>query len=1832
MSDSAIPAVEPIAIIGMACRVPGAADVEEFWRNLVDGIESMVFTDPEEHRAAGAPDEEVDDPDFVPVISAAADLDSFDAGYFGMTPREAEVTDPQQRLFLELAASALQDAGYDPERYAGDIGVYGGAGEQLYASDYVGRNKRIVELTPKGTIHLGNGTDYVATAVSYRLGLRGPSFSVHAACSTSGVAMHLACEALRGGECDMALAGGSSMEFPTHAGYLAVDGSPESSDGHVRSFDAEASGTVWASGGGMVLLKRLSDALADGDDIRAVVLGNAVNNDGSAKMSFTAPSPEGQTHVIRQALALADVDPRTIGMVEAHGTATKLGDPIEVAALIEAFTGAETLAGATNGVSSDESGWCALGSVKSNLGHLSQAAAVVGVIKAVLCLKHATIAQTLNFKQPNPEISFEGSPFRVATETMPWPDTGGPRRAGVSSFGFGGTNVHFVLEAAPEPDPAEEAEDASGPAHLYLSARDETALEESAARLADHLEAHPALALPDVAHTLRHGRRELRHRSVIEANSVEDAVAALRSGGGTKAQVDPAVRLAFLYPGQGSQHVGMGAALYEREPVFRAVVDECAEVLRPELDADLRELTFRGTAEEIRQTRLTQPLLFVIEHALAEQWASWGLRPHAAIGHSVGEYVAAVQAGVFKLPDALRLVAARGRMMQGLPPGSMLAVQLPEEAVREHLSAPELLDLDVAPEIAAVNGANSCVVSGPTPAVDLLVERFESLDVPHVPLATSHAFHSAMMDDIVDEFAELVEGVDRSAPQTPYISNVSGDWITSAEATSPSYWAAHLRRPVRFHDCLTTLLDDGPTVILECGPGQALSGMARGSGAVAAIPGLRRDEDEPTELRSAAARLWTVGLGDAVSAHPAGNRVSLPHYPYQRRRAWVDPDPVEATPVAAPVTAPVAAPVAVAAAPAAAAPNPAVDGWFSVPGWRQAPRGTARRSTPGTGWLVLADGPAGDRIVERLQAFEDVHVLRRADVPDAAAFAAYLQRLDAVPERVVHAWGLDAWADPTSPDDLAGVTELGFHALLEVFRCLAERGQEGVVVDVVTRGTWDVTGEGVHRPQLALLDGISSVAAHEVAGLRVRRIDLTEEPDAAAADALLAELRAEPSEPVVALRGRLRWTRDVQPVDVAPLADRLDAVRSRGVYVVLGGSGGIGISLAEDLARTAQARLVLAFRSPLPPRSRWQDAAALTESRVERTVRAIERMEAAGAEVLIVQADLASEADLRRVRDVALDRFGRIDGLIHAAGVAGGGLIEVKQRAVADAVLAPKVTGTLAMYRAFGDLDLDLVVLCTTDTFFGGDVGQVDYCAANGYQDAFARWATSWARNVRSISWGGWNGVGMAVETEDVAAKARGRVEPFDHPMLNSKRVTASATTYAGTLSPETQWILDEHRSDGLPVLPGATYLELVRAGFEDSVPRPSDDAVVELSEVFFPRPLTVADGEQAELEVVLTRGSGGGGDSERVFETRTGDTVHAHGRVAWVSVPAEPPVDLDAVHARCGKAEDEYSETELAVAGWFRLGAHWRSLTGIRDGEGERLATVELPSVVVDELPGLPLHPAVIDEITSLGGGGGQGHLPVSYGRLRIHGPLSPRMFSYNQHDGTRLYNADILLCDEQGRVAVSISDFVMSLVDGDTLDASLRPAEVAEPARLSRGMDPDDAVDAFYRAVALDGVPQVIVSASPLALLLRRGADEGAELLDDTVPAQVLRSAPATTSVPVPRPTTASPVTERVAEPVATPAAVGAAVVSAAAPPDGPSAAGEGGLLVTVAELWSDVLGISDVQPEDDFFELGGNSLVGVKLVAEVRKATGVKLPMRALFESSTVRDMVAAIEKMQ
>ncbi len=873
-----------VAIVGMAGRFPGAASIEQFWENLCEGVDSTTFfsdadLDPSISAALRA------DPAYVKARGILDGVDRFDAAFFGVSPKEAEMTDPQQRVLLEVAWEALERAGHAPGRFPGAIGIFAGKYFDFYYDRIVRTRPDLVEQLGDLNAMVANDKHFVATRVAHKLNLTGPALSVHSACSTSLVAVCQAVQSLRSGACDLALAGGASITVPVRAGYLYQEGSMLSPDGRCRPFDARASGTTFSDAVAVVVLRRLEDALAGGDTIYAVIRGAAVNNDGANRASFTAPSVEGQAEVVARALSDAGVGPRSISYVETHGTATPLGDPIEVEALTRTFR---------SGTS--DRNFCAIGSVKSNIGHVVIAAGAAGLIKTALALQQRLLPPTVHFQSPNPHIDLESSPFYVQSRLTEWSGPA-PLRAGVSSFGVGGTNAHVVLE---EPPPAA----APGPSRtkqlLVLSARTSSALEASTARLREHLRAEPAAPLADVAFTLQTGRQEFTHRRVLVCESVADAVVGL----------DPAARrlqsrqlasrapsVAFMFPGQGAQHVGMARNLYAGEPVFRAAVDRCATVVCGELDRDLREALYPDGDEDaaavLQQTAFTQPALFAIEYALAMLWQSWGVQPQATIGHSIGEFVSATLAGVMTVEDAVRLVAARGRLIQALPAGAMLSVSLSAEAATERIRArpPLAVATDNAPEL--------CVVSGPTGDIAALQGELEAEGIGCRLLVTSHAFHSPMMDPVVEPFAQLVRQVRLSPPRLPFVSTVSGTWITEEQATDPDHWAGHLRATVRFASGIQTLLEQPDRILLEVGPRAILSAMARrqvkDSGKRLIVSSLGNTSESHADygaLLEAAGQLWLSGIcldWDALHAGERRRRVVLPTYPFERKRYWIEP-------------------------------------------------------------------------------------------------------------------------------------------------------------------------------------------------------------------------------------------------------------------------------------------------------------------------------------------------------------------------------------------------------------------------------------------------------------------------------------------------------------------------------------------------------------------------------------------------------------------------------------------------------------------------------------------------------------------------------------------------------------------------------------------------------------------------------------------------------------------------------------------------------------------------------------------------------------------------------
>jgi acyl transferase domain-containing protein len=1301
--------LEGIAIVGIAARFPGAHNAEELWRNLRDGIESVTFFTDEELATAGVDPALLADPRYVRAKGVLDGADRFDAAFFGFTPREAEAMDPQHRVFLECTWEALEDAACDPEHpagHSGRIGVWAGSGASSYLISNLLPNQDRLESFGSLQVLLLNDRDFLATRASYELNLRGPSVSVQTACSTSLVAVHMACQSLLGGECDMALAGGVSISSPLRTGYLYQEGGVMSPDGRCRAFDAAASGAVEGNGCGIVALKRLADAVADGDRVYAVIRGSAVNNDGAAKAGFTAPGVEGQAEVISEALMMSGVDPETIGYVEAHGSGTPLGDPIEVAALTQAFRAADT-AGARG------SGFCGIGSVKASIGHCNTAAGVAGLIKTALALAHRTLPPSLHYETPNPQIDFAASPFRVVTEARAWPrpDTEGPRRAGVSSFGLGGTNAHAVLEEAPETEPGDRS---TRPAQLFvLSARTPAALDAATARLAEHLDMHPDLELADVAWTLQTGRKAFEHRRIAVARDRSALHGPTVSGTG-KGQGKGKAPVVFLFPGLGDQRMDMARELYEAEPFFREQVDLCAEKLAPWLGTDLREVLFsagewrpkvekpkllRAPAEPSRldRTEFAQPACFVVEYALGRLLMEWGIEPQALIGYSLGEYVAACLSGALALDDALELVARRAKLIQELPEGAMLAVPLPEDEVR-----PLLGSIGEGIDLAATNGPHFCVVGGPGERIDALDRRLAERGVTCLRLRTTHAFHTGMMAPAMAGVKAMTRPM--RAPRIPFVSNVTGTWITAADLADPEYWARHMRSPVRFAEGIGELLEEPGRVFLEVGPGATLGTLVKqyfaGTAGTAAtvdrvtVPTLRDGADLDAVLE-AVGRLWIAGVEVDWQRFHNGERrlrVPLPTYPFERRRYWIDPPKAGAS---------------------AAPPVSDVADWLWVPTWKQVPR--TGMPKPGR-WLVFLDELGlGERIVERLRRDgREVVTVARRDGFDPAVHQG------AAPENILHLWNVTRDEPTFEEAQNAGLASL---------TVLAQSISAEARLLVVANGLHElVDGDPVHPGKGTLL-GALKVIHQEVPRLQAGSVDVVLGDLDHLAGRLLAELSG-PPETAVALRGRQRWVRGFERVQEEGSPSRL--VRG-GVYLIAEAAHGPGMAIADHLVRDLDAKVALV----LPP---GQDAVGAM---------ALERE--AGPDRVLILHSLDLEAVHRR--------FGPIHGAFHTGGIlggaggtggTGGGLLQLKTPESLHAALDPVARSVEAFLAAVDPDAPAFILLSSTTPAVTGSLGQLEVAAAGSYLDAVAarRAAEGTPRTVTAhwdpYQWGGWLVTGVA--------------------------------------------------------------------------------------------------------------------------------------------------------------------------------------------------------------------------------------------------------------------------------------------------------------------------------------------------------------------------------------------------------------------------------------------------------------------------------------------------------
>lgn len=1358
-----------IAIIGMSGVFPGARDTNAFWENLRNGVESIRFYSEEELRNLGVASELVADSNYVKAAAFLDDPDAFDAGFFGISHREAEVTDPQHRVLLQCAWTALEDAAYNPENYFGRIGTFAGATINTYLLLHLAATPGVLNGLDQVQINIANAGDFLATRIAYKLNLKGPAYTIQSACSTSLVAVQVACESLLSEQCDMALAGGVSVNVGFQRGYHYLEGGMTSPDGHCRPFDADAQGTIFGSGAGMVVLKRLEDALADGDHIYAVILGAAVNNDGSLKVGYTAPSVVGQAQVIGEALANAGINASTIGYIEAHGTGTTLGDPVEIQALTKAFR-----------AYTDACGYCAIGSVKSNIGHLDAAAGIAGLIKTTLALKHKQLPPSLHFRRPNPNIDFESSPFYVNRSLKDWEATKHPRRAGVSAFGVGGSNAHVVLQEAPTP----EQSSSSRSFHLLpLSARTETALTRIREKFAENLQANTQQNFADIAYTLQAGRQGFSHREFVVARDLPDAIAALGlSERRFKGMVESSGKtpgVTFMFPGQGAQYINMGRQLYEDEFVFSQQIDRCAEILKNRYDFDLLSLMYpksgkdAQTSQRLQETVVAQPALFTVEYALAQLWLSWGIQPRALLGHSIGEYVAACLAGVFSVEDALHLVVNRARLMQSLSSGAMVAVPLSEFEIEP------FLDHELA--IAAINGPSRCSVAGPQAAIERLEARLDSEGVSFRHLQTSHAFHSPMMEPILEPFLKIVSGINLQPPQIPYLSNVTGTWVTAKEATAPEYWARHIRATVRFADNLAEVFSDRKAVVLEVGPGQTLTRLARQHPArqaeqviCSAMRHPEQSEHDVAVALTALGHLWLAGIKPDWTKfyeRERRRRLPLPTYPFARDRHWIEAAPKDEQPLQVV---------------SGLLRREKVEEWFYTPSWQRVllkqTDFNQLAATPQR-WLLFADEfGLATALSNKLNALEqnvtlvycgtDFHysddfcTINPTRREDYDALISKFVEMGGLPDKIIHLWSVTFTGERLS---IVQAQERGFHSLNFLSQALAQiKDNSDIDLQIVSNYLFALTAQETIHPEKATVLGCTKVIPHEFAHIRCQVLDVAIAEPAAneniAAQILKAVLHPAPKPR--AFRGAQCWEQIHQALPI-PMADTL-RLKSQGVYLMTGGLLEIGIEMAEYLAKTLSPRLVLIEESALPIAETW-DAWLATHgagNTVSQRILRVRQLIALGAEVMVLAVDPTDANDWQDAVGQAVERFGHINGVIHNARLLGERsfrTIEETGVVESDWQFVPKIYSTIYLARALAGQALDFCLLNSSLSSIMGGAGMVSYAAANSFLDAFARQqnqndSSLWV----SVNWDAWLNTQMATVSPEWAETALSREEGME--------------------------------------------------------------------------------------------------------------------------------------------------------------------------------------------------------------------------------------------------------------------------------------------------------------------------------------------------------------------------------------------------------------------------------------------------------------------------------------
>jgi acyl transferase domain-containing protein len=1643
-----------IAIVGMACHLPGALNISEYWENLKNGVESVRFFTDEELLAAGETPENLTNSNYVRAQPYLENFDRFDASFWGFSPQDAAVTDPAHRLFLEVAYESLEHAGHTGYDSEGTVGVFAGSGASLYWMENLRTNPQLIEDMGEFLVrHTGNDMNFLATRLSYELDLRGPSINVQTACSSALVSVHMAAQSLLSGECDMAIAGGSTVLLPQNRGYIYRDGEILSPDGHCRPFDSKSAGTVFGSGAGAVVLRRLADAVDDGDTIYGVVRGTAINNDGAQKIGFLAPGVEGQAGAVAEALAISDTPAEDVSYIETHGTGTPVGDPIEFEALNQVYR-QET----------DKRDYCRIGSVKSNIGHLGEAAGAASIIKVLLALQHKQIPASLNFESPNVQLDMKDSPFLINDQLHDW-NIDGPLIAGVTALGAGGTNAHVILEEAPE------VEGADPTLHkrqlITLSAKTKSALALATRNLSEALKADPKLDLADVAYTLQIGRRDYTHRSVIACRDTNDLIAELDAPE-SKRRVsekctDSEPSLVFMLPGGGAQYSGMGQELYETEAVYRKVFDECIACLEPTIGAKVKALVFAPQATQQEATitlqtpTLTLTSLFACEYALAKQLEAWGAKPVAMIGHSMGENTAACLAGVMSLYDAMNLVHIRGQIFEKAPEGGMLSISLPLEDAKKYMS--DTLD------VAAVNSPDLCVATGAKAELDILQAKLKEAEVDCAIVRINVAAHSRMLNGVLEPFRSYLKSINLSAPEIPFTSNLTGTWITDEQAMDPNYWVDHLRSTVRFADNIETVLADDSRVLVEIGPGRTLTNLARANGAPvnATFNSMRHPNEAESDTEFALRTLgkiwangakidWSVYWGDEFR-----QRVPLPTYPFERKSYWIEPGKSVAK-LEVNDNSPLKK-------------RASIDDWYGQLSWQQS--GPAKRKAKlDQHWLIFEDDSGlGDALVRELEAQSmqsiirvkrgkvfasteaSTYTLNPNEIGDFEALMAELFDSGKGPTQLVYLWPYDS-----APNSISALERYqrqqgdNFWALFNLAKVLGEL-EDPLTLSVISSAL-HAFGGASSCPEKALLLGPTLVIAHEYAHINTRSIDLSAgaKVNERLVKQVLAELNAEPDDDkynrIIALRGRERWLRKVSPAVLDAQCIDSAWLKKGANVLITGGLGGIGLSIAKHFAERGAENLVLLGRSALPDKNTWDEllkSEGKNNRGLQHKITALQEIEALGANVITAAVDVADLSAMTSLVTGLKQQLGKIDGVIHAAGVMDDELAILKSTASAETVLSGKVEGALVLDAVFNADDLDFFVLFSSVASYLGLPGQIDYTAANAFLDAFAHERAERASGMtRVFNWNAWAEVGMTVDmvTELTGSGIQpvislSNLVPVPHSVLDGVIETSSTDKmYITRLSRNKHWLLSEHvTKNDAALIPGTGFIELMRASFAHSQAGELAQGIVELTEVQFLSAFQVKLAEEKLLQIHLE------GDEQETSLTIFSDNdelPHVTALAKLIYRPQLPVINLEEIAARC--PEKAETQGRFMDQSFMSFGPRWACIDDVKYGQNEALLKLSLSTEFLNDLDDYKTHPALLDMATGCAQFLMQSfstenfYVPVAYQKVRFFGDMPANFVSYIKLvDDTipGFVNFDVCLLDASGQVFLDISGFSMKQVD---------------------------------------------------------------------------------------------------------------------------------------------------------------------------------------------------------